>query len=237
MKNWKKIAVLVAILVVFVTAFILLSNHEKKLGDAGDTASPTATSSSDELKLVDIERDKIAKIILKRDDGDIVLTLEEKEIEKLNQKEDGTSEKVKEKTKVWVNPEMDVDRAAVDDIALAADTATTSRLIEENPKDLTIYGLGKPLITTFISNEGKEVTIEIGDKTPTGDGYYVRQTGNSSVYTLDSTKGDTFCFGKFDILNKNLYGTDALTIGDVSALTFTKAGGKIFDSTGFHFQL
>lgn len=229
-KNWKKIAALLVVLAIFVVAFIFLKGSQDKLGDTGETVSPTVTSSIDEVKLVDIARDKINKIILKREGGNIALALEEREIEKLNQKEDGTTEKVKEKVKVWINSSFDVDNAAVDDISLAADTATTKRLIEENPKDETIYGLDKALVTTFVSIDGKEVGLEIGDKTPTQDSYYVRKSGNPAVYTIDSYKGDTLRYSKFDIINKNLYGSEVLTPDDITTLAFTKGNEKLFDA-------
>ncbi len=232
MKNWKKIAVLLVVLVIFVAAFIFLTMNQGKPGTPDNTASPTVSPSAsiDEVELVDIARDDISKIILKREDGDIVLTKEEREIEKLNQKSDGTTEKVKEKVKVWVTSAFDVDSSKVDDIALAADTATTGRLIEENPKDITIYGLDKALVTTFASADGREISLEIGDKTPTGDKYYVRKAGTLPVYTLDSYKGDSLRLGKFDIMNKNLYGSEALTIDDMTAMALTKNGGKVFEA-------
>ena len=77
-----------------------------------------------------------------------------------------------EKKKVWVNPSFDVDNDLVEDVVSAAATVMTKRLIDENG-DLTIYGLDKTLITTFVSTNGKEVSIEIGNLTPTQDSYYV----------------------------------------------------------------
>ncbi len=227
MKNWKKIAALLVVLVVFVAAFIFLNSQRGT--PPTDTTSPSATASGEEVKLVGIPQDAMAKIILKRPDGEIVLTYEEREIEKLNEKDDGTTEKVKEKVKVWVNPSFDVDSSVVEDIALSGEMATSKRLIDENPQDDTIYGLDKAMITTFVSNEGKQVSIEVGDATPTGDANYVRIVGETKVYTLDSYRSETLQYGKYDIMSKNLYGTEAITPQDITSLALTKGGEKVFE--------
>lgn len=227
MKNWKKILALLVVLVVFIAAFMFLKKTD-------NSPSPTATSSSsapsaDEIELVGFDQDDMVKIILKRPDGDITLTYEEREIEKLNQKDDGTTEKVKEKTKLWVSQSLDVDSSVIESIALAGEIATTKRLIDANPQDISIYGLDQAIVTTFVSNEGKEVSLEIGDDTPSGDACYVRIAGDTKVYTMDYYRAEKLRYGKYDIMNKNLYGTEALTYDDVSNLALTKGGVKVFE--------
>ncbi|MCX7773078.1 MAG: hypothetical protein N2376_08215, partial [Clostridia bacterium] len=164
MKNWKKIAILGGVLVVFLVAFIVLSGTQKKQTPQSASATPwgqvtpTPSASVDEVKLVDIPKDQITKITLKREGQDIVLTQAERDVEKLVDNGDGTSKKTTEKAKVWETTGFSVDSTAVDDMAASADTATTKRLIDESPKDVTIYGLDKALATTFASGDGKPVS-------------------------------------------------------------------------------
>lgn len=233
MKNWKKITILVVILGVFIAAFIFLSGNKGKVGNNGDTTSPTPSqtaSSTDEVKLVDIGWQDITKVILKREDGEIILTKEERDIETLEQDQEGNEKKITEKKKVWVNPSFDVDNETVDNIAVAADTLTTKRLIEEDPKDLTIYGLNNAAVVSFYSAEGQEAVIEIGNLTPTKDSYYVRKKGSPEVYTISSYTGDKFKYGKFDIMSKNLYRTEAISMKDINTLNFNRSGELVFNS-------
>ncbi len=232
MKNWKKITILVVILGVFIAAFIFLSNNNGNNG-SGDTATPTPSetvSSTDEVKLVDMGWQDIAKMILKREDGEIVLTKEEREIETLETDDEGNTKKITEKKKVWVSPTFEVDNDSADDIALAVDTLTTKRLIDENPMDLTIYGLNNAAVTTFVSSDGKEIGVEIGNLTPTKDSYYVRKSGSPEVYTISSYTGDTLKYGKLDIMSKNLYGTEAISQEDIKTLKFSRSGEVVFNS-------
>jgi len=226
MKNWKKIAILGIVLVIFAAAFIYLSNIQNKSGDDGDSE----TDPVNEVKLVSFSRDKMVKIILEHGDSKIVLTREEKEVEKEQTKDDGTKETVKEKVKVWVTPDFDVDSSEVDDIALSGETVTTKRRIDENPQDVSVYGLDDPYIVTFVSEDGKEEKVEIGDKTPTQDSYYVRRSGDTAVYTISSYRGDILRSGKLDILNKNLHKFDNITSANFTSLNFEKDGELVFES-------
>jgi len=230
MKNWKKIIILLVIFVVFLAAFILLNKYQGKIENGSETPQPTDATSSDEIKLIDMAQEDISKIVLIRDDTQVVLTKEERNVETLETNSDGTTKKVTEKKMVWINPSFDVDNDLVEDIVSAAATVTTKRLIEEQPIDMSIYGLDNAFITTFISKEGKEISIEIGNLTPKQDSYYVRRLGMSEVYTIDSYKGDTLRYGKFDLLSKNLYGTEAISAEDVKSMTFSKAGEIIFSA-------
>lgn len=230
MKDWKKIAALLLVLAVLVAAFIFLNNNKGKVNVPSASATPAATDSVDEVKLVDIARDKLTKIILKRDGQDIALTETEKEIERLNTNQDGTTQKIKEKAKVWITSDFDADSSKIESIAYLSDGLKTKRLIAENASDLAAFGLDNPIVTTFVSSEGKEVNIELGNKTPTEDGYYARKTGSSTVYTIDSYNGDMLKSSKFDIISKNFYGSEALTIEDMNSLVYYREGSKLFES-------
>lgn len=228
MKNWKKIIALLIIFVVFLTAFIFLKNNLNKPDDGVEDPLPTDIASSDEIKLIEIEQDDILRIVLAREEGEIVLTKEERHVETLETNEDGTTKKVTEKKMIWVNPDFNVDNDLAEDMVSAAASVMTKRLIDENPGDLTIYGLDNSLVTTFISKDGKEVSIEIGNLTPKQDSYYVKRLDKPEVYTIDSYKGRTLRYGKLDLMNKNLYGTEALSDEDVTSLTFIRAGEEVF---------
>lgn len=226
MKNWKKIAILGIVLVVFAAAFIYLSSVQDKLKNDEDSDSKTG----EEVDLISFTKDDMVKIILEHGDSTIVLTREEKEVEKEQTKDDGTTETVKETVKYWVTPDFDVDSSKVDSIASAGETVTTKRLIDENPQDVSIYGLDDPYTVTFVSGDGKEESIEIGDITPTQDSYYVRKSGDKAVYTIPSYKGETLRYGKLDLMNRNLHMDDEVTADDLTALAFERNGEPVFEA-------
>ncbi|NLX64141.1 MAG: DUF4340 domain-containing protein [Clostridiaceae bacterium] len=228
MKKWKKLIILLVIFVILLMTFIYLNGGTKKTDN--ESESPTDTSSSDIIKLFDIERVDISKIVLKREEGEIVLTLEERDVEALRHNEDGTITKETTKKMVWVNPYFDVDNELAEDMVYFAATVMTKRLINENPDNPEVYGLNKNIVTTFVTKEGKEASIEIGNLTPLQDSYYVRKPGSPEVYTIDSYTGETFRYGKLDLMNKNIYGTEAVTVYDINYLSFSRDGEHVFSA-------
>lgn len=228
MKNWKKLIILMVIFMIFLAAFIYLNSSMNKTGNESENLTDIA--SSDEIKLVDIEQDDISKIVLKREEDEVVLILEERDVETYETNDDGTTKKVTEKKKVWVNQSFDVDNDLVEYMVSTAATVMTDRLINENPADPTIYGLDNSYVTTFVSKDGKEVSIEIGDLTPLQNSYYIRKPGNPEVYTIDSYQGEALRYGKLDLMNKNLYGTEAVSDEDVKSLTFNRDGETVFSA-------
>jgi hypothetical protein len=230
MLNWKKITILVVVLGIFIAAFILLSNKDK-LGSGSTTSpDPSETASADKVDMFDFNWKDIKKMILKRKDGEIILTKEEREVTTLEEDDEGNTKKVITKKELWGTPDFNVDSYTVDNIATSADVLETTRLIDENPQDSTIYGLDGSVVTTFISSDGKEYAIEIGKQTPTSDGYYCRKKGSTQVYTISNYSGKTLSYGKFDIMDKNLYGTEAISVEDLKTLKFIRSGETVFNS-------
>lgn len=223
MMSWKKIAILGIVLIIFVTAFLFLSKMQ-------NTDDLTSDETENQEKLVGINSEDIMKIILKCGDSEIVLSKEEIEVEKETTNESGETEILTEKEEVWTNPDFDVDSSRVNDIARAAETTTINRTIHEDPSELSAYGLDDPQLVTFVLSDGKEVTLEIGGESPTGESYYVRRAGEKAVYAIDSYRGETLSSGKFDIMNRNLYKKDDVSVADISTLKFFKNGEKYFEA-------
>jgi hypothetical protein len=225
MKNWKKIVLLLVILAALATAFILLNNKQKELeGSEGNTSSDNGK----EL-LIGLKSEDIVKILLKRGDNNIELILEESTVKKEKAKEDGTTGTIEEKEKVWTTPAFNLDSSKADAIARAAEYACINRLIDENPSDLSVYGLSNPSATTFITADGAQVSIEIGDQTPLGD-YYVRKSESPAVYTLNPNHSEILLYDKFDLMNINIYGSEEIRAEDITYLSFYRDQDLIFEA-------
>ena len=237
MKNRSKIIALLLVLVALVVAYFLLKGGTKATPGTDAQPSPTDTQTSptpdvalDVISPIGLAKADINKILLKRDTGDIILTLKETEVESQVAKEDGTTTTTKQMVNLWVTDQFSVDSAAVDNIAFAAENATTSRFIEADPKDLSIYGLDKPSTVTFYSADGQEKSIEIGSATPTGNDYYIRVGGDKAVYTLLTYYANTFLLGKYDIMSRQLYPKEGMVGDNITDLTFYKGKDIVFES-------
>lgn len=76
------------------------------------------------------------------------------------------------------------------DVYTAATSLTASRIIEENVADLAPYGLDKPYSTMTVHNvNGQSQVFELGNKLPTGSGWYLRVQGENTVYQLTDSMG------------------------------------------------
>ena len=63
--------------------------------------------------------------------------------------------------------------------------------MDEKPTDLGQFGLQPPKATAIgLWSDGTARTLLLGDKTPSGSGYYVQVKGDPKVYTVYSGSGD-----------------------------------------------
>lgn len=65
-----------------------------------------------------------------------------------------------------------------------------TREVQRQPKDLAQWGLDTPETTIVWGGEKSPYTLKIGDKNPTGDGYFVHAGKTDTVYTVSSWKVD-----------------------------------------------
>lgn len=224
MKGWGKIIVLAVVLALFVVAFIFLN----KINDSQDSKNPTETES--EERLLNLEREDIKRITLKHGQEVLVFNKEEIEVESEVTDEEGNKKTVTQKKEIWTNEDFKVDESKINNIALSAEITTISRTIEEDPQNLAAYGLDNPIIIDILMKDGTQHYIELGKETPTQDNYYVRRKGDKTVYTISKYRGDIFSYDKFDIMSKNLYEKEEPAPEDITALTFTRNGEKVFES-------
>lgn len=82
--------------------------------------------------------------------------------------------------------------------------------IEENPSDLSKYGLNTPSLTVTITKKnGSSDTFYIGDKSPTLGEYFIMSDGSNTVYTIYEFKVDTLSkpvsyYREFNRFNVNI---------------------------------
>ncbi|RLB15341.1 MAG: hypothetical protein DRG63_07040 [Deltaproteobacteria bacterium] len=98
----------------------------------------------------------------------------------------------------------DADPIAITKFIDKLATLKWTRKISEQPKDLSIFGLMKPLVV--IGYKGKEESGEllIGDVTPLGDDVYVKRKQDQTVYTIAFADKFDLDVDLFDLRDKRL---------------------------------
>lgn len=90
----------------------------------------------------------------------------------------------------------------------AAASMSTKETIEENPSDLSVYGLDEPSSTTKITfADNSTVGFKIGNETPSNDAYYILFDGDSTVYTVADSSSAPFMYARYNLLDKTLIPT------------------------------
>lgn len=230
MKKWGRIIALGAVLVVLVVAYLLLKGGLKPGSPASPSPSASTTPNPDAVRIFDFTEDEVFKIVFRYDTGDVVLTKKDTQVKSQTKNEDGSLSVTTSTVKAWVANDFKVNSTVGDNIAYAAGVNRTTRLIDPDPADLSIYGLDKPIVVTLYSESGKEASLRVGNKTPTGDAYYVLIDGDKTVYTLSSYTAEKFTVGKLDLVSKELYHMEGMVDDNITELSLYRNGEKVFDS-------
>jgi hypothetical protein len=160
-RRWTLIAVLAA-LVVLVGLLIYMNVRPKPAA-----AAPESTL----LELSNMTTDSVVKIVLTYGTGG--LTMEKKD-------------------NVWsVGSPVALDEMKTNDIVATFTNLYAHSLVDENPTDLAQYGLATPKAKAVVTTtDGTKTTFILGEKTPSGDSYYVQVQGDPKVYTVYQSVGD-----------------------------------------------
>jgi hypothetical protein len=149
------------------------------------TPAPKATEAP-KTELSKGDKDAIVKIVL-ADRAEGALTLEKK-------------------GKDWsVTPALGgtLDASSMDDLLYSFSSLMAERTIEENPADLAQYGLKPPQATASATwADGSTHTLYLGDRTATGNTYYIQVKDDPKVYTVWMNNGQHFHWTVKDLRSK-----------------------------------
>ena len=204
MKLYRNAIILVVIVALLGGAYFLI-NKNKQSGD-NSTDIPT----TDSIKLTEYTSDQIESLTLQNQGGTFVIVKK------------GTD---------WVlsSPtDINADSTVLSGIVINASTIMADKVVEENAQDLSLYGLVNPILVKLKATDGKETTLEIGDKTPTKGGYYVKLSGESKVYVVGAYTADRFVFSRNDLRVKTLF---SITPDMINRMDLDRNGQNVFTST------
>src|SRR4051794_227669 len=125
------------------------------------------------------------------------------------------------------------DEAEVSGISSNLASLEVQRVVDEQPTDFKQYGLDPPRIeVAFKAAGGKQGTLQLGNKTPTGSDLYARLPDKPRVFLVSSYLETTFNKSAFDLRDKTILKIDRDKIDrlDVETpdrtLTFAKKGAE-----------
>jgi Domain of unknown function (DUF4340) len=139
------------------------------------------------------------------------------------QKTSGESIDLKKQNGKWAMTEpkpLPADSDSVSSLVSTLSNVTADATIEDKATDLAPYGLAKPALAVEITpKNGKTVTLDIGDDTPTSSGAYAKLAGDSHVYTIGSYVKSSIDKKPDDLRDKRLltFDQDKLTRVELAA--------------------
>jgi Domain of unknown function (DUF4340) len=154
---------------------------------ARDYADPAGRTDSDDKheKVFAVEADKIEEISIKSASG-----------ERTTLKKTGTDWQIV--APVAASP----DTAEVSGLTSNLSTVEMQRVIEDNASDLKEYGLAQPRVEVSFKADGKQQTLQIGEKTPPGTDLYAKLADQNKVFLISSFLDSTFNKTTFDLRDK-----------------------------------
>jgi hypothetical protein len=91
-------------------------------------------------------------------------------------------------------------QAPLDDLLYSVTALSSERVIEELPRDLSIYGLDDPAVTVRVTlADGGVREVYLGDMTPAADSYYLMAKGDPRVFTVREHHGAYFHYALQDL--------------------------------------
>ena len=190
MKNLKTIIIAGVIIVVFIIASIIVINLPEASTDAPESAESSETS-SETIYVVNEDASSLAGF-------EIVPT--ERNVDE-NTSYYYASEGMKVDITVTVEDgsttyeydaepdpgKFEYDASMFRSMMYTLTSISAKSLVEENAKDLSIYGLDQPtaVIKTYYT-DGREIDIILGSMAPVDNDYYCMTSESSNVYTIGS---------------------------------------------------
>jgi len=199
MKFYRNAIILLVVVALLVGAYFLAKNLKAE--------DKVTEEDSKYVHITDYTTDEIESITLENEDGTFVIV----------PKDDGWA--------LTAPTDFKYDASSLDSIVLNAASIIADKVVEEDAGDLSIYGLNNPAVARVKGKDGVVTSIEIGDKTPTGGGYYVKLEGSNTVYVISSFRGGKLLSDRKSMRSKVLY---EITSDQITSLAMNRKGNNVF---------
>jgi len=210
MKLYRNVIILAVVLVLSVGAYFVIKNVKKE----DNVNLPTGNSA---IELVNIKEENVDTVTLLNKNGTKIVI--------------GKVKKAEDEDEVWavINPEnFDSDEAKCKAVVWNLNPLNANKVIEEEASDLTKYGFDKPHEVIVKTKDGSETTIQFGNKTATGENYYVKMKDSNKVYTIATSYAEKFITELYDLKSTDIFKE---TADQVKKVTMWKNGKIVFSAT------
>lgn len=117
------------------------------------------------------------------------------------------------------------DANAVEAILKALSDLHPASVVDEHAVKLAPYGLSDPAVTVKVDEKNAQsASLSLGDKTPTGGGYYAMVPGTARVYTVDTSVESALAKSLNDLRDRHLVPVESSAM---NSLELTTKGQKI----------
>lgn len=167
-----------------------------------------------------------------------VYALEVDKIDELKLTYNGETSLLRKSASGWtmVEPvQTEADPAEAISLAQALTNLERVRVLDDNPGDLTPFGLAQPPIVVEFKSAGVSGSLKLGRKTPTQGEIYAQKNGEKAVFLVSSAQETSFNRTPFDLRDKKILKfdrekADAVTLvrdGNTMALARTGSEWKV----------
>lgn len=156
-----------------------------------ESLHPVPEGSKQEKVFPDAKSDKIDQITVKSDKGETT-----------------TAAKQGDRWQQTQPAGAAADEAEISGITSNLASIEVQRVVEEQPADVKQFGLDPARIQVSFRQDGKERSLLIGQKTPTGSDLYARQSDKPRVFLVPSYLETTFNKSPFDLRDKTILTID-----------------------------
>ena len=173
-KALKPIIIAAVVILVMVIALILLVYVFPAKSDDTPAAEATATPASTSVKIISEDDTTLKSFELLPDGGDSMLV-------RIHRDSDGNLSYTVEPSTQY----FEYDTSKFRSMIYTLTSMSATNFVEENAKDLSVYGLDKPWFTVRLTFDGGRVLeLYLGNATPTDNNYYCTTNESKDVYTL-----------------------------------------------------
>lgn len=158
-----------------------------------ESKKPEAGTEEAKPKVFSVSADKIAELSVKAANGDTTVL-----------KKNGSNWEIVQPTPIRA------DESEVSGITTNIATVENARLVDENPKDLSQYGLAQPRLDIGFQAAGDKTFhhLLIGDKTATGGELYAKTGYHKKVFLIAAFLESSFNRTTFDLRDKTILKVD-----------------------------
>lgn len=179
-KNTVTIILLLLVLILVGLGYGMLKSHNDKI----EKEKEGQESEDSKVMLNDFEADSIVNISITSPDGSLLFVKEED---------------------TWVldgEEDYPLSQSKITSMAAGIANLSAERLVVEEPEDLSEYGLDEPaILVKAVTIEGREYSLQIGDKLATDVDYYGIATNDTAVYVIPMATRTKYVVTKEDLFD------------------------------------